>query len=196
MYSYTDLLKNLNDGKVDKVKEMLTENIREEAVSKDNKKKPYTIIKNMFRDCKDDERMYNKAMPMQDGRFAFLDGHRVFVADTNMGYTDRGDLQIEKILPTDNLDAELEIDVAELKQVVAIAKTEKKKYNPTPYIVEMDDYRVGMNPMFVKDLVDFTGNTKLKFVKQTRDGIQTAPLFSFDDEGKMVACILPVYIRD
>lgn len=197
MYSYTKMLQTLNEGKFGDLKEMLEANIREEAATKNGNKKPLTIIASMFKSIKNVENMYNKAIPMKDGRFAFIDGHRIFIADTDMGYNERNYFQLDQMFDT-LFDREVDVDVIALKQFIAIHKGDKKGrgYNPVPFIIECEDgFKIGVNPRYLKDAIDFSGITKLKFTK-SMGNIQKQPLFFVDDNDKVIAVVLPVNIRD
>lgn len=200
MYSYAKLLQTLNDEKYDELRKMLEENIREEAAKKNGNKKPFTIINSMMKqkNVKEDERFLNKAIPMKDGRFAFIDGHRVFISDTDLGYTDRSNLEIDRLLATEipNFDSEVDIDLVKLKEFIALCKANKD--TKKPYIIKVDNYYVAFNPNFAKDLIDWAnGNTKLKYQKHIayNTNNQCNPLFSVNNEGQIVGCILPVHIN-
>ena len=200
MYSNTKLYQELNKGNIEKTKEMLLDNIREESSSKNGTKKPFTVVQNMFKklDKADFERFGNKAIPMKDGRFGFIDGHRVFIADSDLGYTDRADFKLEQALQSVNdFDREVEIDVTELKKFIAVVKAEKRNKweSPKPYIIEMaDGYMIGANPNFLKDAIDYSGITKIRFVK-SYGNIQKTPLYFIDNENNIIAVVLPVYIN-
>lgn len=197
MYSYTKLLEMLNAGKLEELRNMLEANIREEAAKKGGNKKPLTIINSMMKAVKNDERMYNKAKLLKDGRFAFIDGHRIFIADIDFGFKHMEDDELQLVndfLNTD-FDSELEINMQDVKERIALNKANKTN---EPYIVKFDDYIVAMSPGFAKDLVDYTGNTKLRYMKKTNSEhhCQLNPLFSVDENGKVVAVILPVFVAN
>lgn len=197
MYSYTKLLEVLNAGDIKKVKEMLEANIREEAAKKSGNRKPLTIINSMMKAIKNQDKMYNKTKELEDGRFAFIDGHRVFIADTDLGFEHTGENELTVIndfLKMD-FDSEIEVDMQDVKERIALNKANKIS---EPYVIKVDDYVVAMNPKFVKDLVDYTGNTTLRYAKKTNHEhhCQSNPLFSIDENGKVVAVILPVYISN
>lgn len=200
MYTYAKLLQTLNDEKYDELRKMLEENIREEAAKKNGNKKPFTIISSMMKqkNVKEDGRFLNTAIPMKDGRFAFIDGHRVFISDTDLGYTGRSNFEIDRMLATEvpNFDSEVDIDLVKLKEFIALCKVNKD--TKKPYIIKVDNYYVAFNPNFAKDLIDWAnGNTKLKYQKHIAHDTnsQCNPLFSVNNEGQVVGCILPVYIN-
>jgi len=176
------------------------ENIREEAAKKNGSKKPFTIINSMMKqkNVKEDGRFLNKAIPLKDGRFAFVDGYRIFISETDLGFSGRSDLEIDRILATEvpNFDSEVDIDLVKLKEFIALCKVNKD--TKKPYIIKVDNYYVAFNPNFAKDLIDWAnGNTKLKYLKHIAHDTnsQCNPLFSVNNEGQVVGCILPVYIN-
>ena len=198
MYTYTKLLQTLNDEKYDELRKMLEENIREEAAKKNGNKKPFTIINSMFKNKALGENMKNKAMIMNDGRFGFVDGYRLFISETDLGFSDRGDLKLDQLLNMEvpNFDSEIDIDLAKLKEFIALCKANKDTRKP--YIIKVDNYYVAFNPNFAKDLIDWgNGNTKLKYQKHIayNTNNQCNPLFSVNNEGQIVGCILPVHIN-
>lgn len=197
MYSYAKLLEELDKENYDKLREMLLDNIREEAANKGGKKKPFAIIQGMFKKLNDEVNFKNKAVELSDGRFGFVDGHRVFIADTDLGYTERCDLKLEQLLGHPTFDGEVEVDVTDLKKFSATVKAEKKKNCgiPQPYIMKCsDDFFVGCNPFFLQDAINFSGITKLKFQKSIGN-IQKNPLYLMDDDDKIIAIVLPVNIN-
>ena len=198
MYTYAKLLQTLNDEKYDELRKMLEENIREEAAKKNGNKKSFTIINSMFKNKALGENMKNKAMIMNDGRFGFVDGYRLFISETDLGFSDRGDLKLDQLLNMEvpNFDSEVDIDLAKLKEFIALCKANKDTRKP--YIIKVDNYYVAFNPNFAKDLIDWAnGNTKLKYQKHIayNTNNQCNPLFSVNNEGQIVGCILPVHIN-
>lgn len=197
MYSYVRLLQALNEYKLDELKEMLESNIREEAAKKSGNKKPFTIINSMMKKNKNSELMHNKAKELDDGRFAFIDEYRVFIADTDYGFVhmEKHEIPVVNEFLKTEFDSEVEINMEEVKAVIAFNKANKTK---DPYVIKADGYIVGMSADYVKDLYDYTGNCKLKFVKTTdREAhCQKTPLFSVDENGKVLAVVLPVYLSN
>lgn len=192
MYSYAKLLEKLDKGSFGELREMLLDNIREEAANKNGSKKPFKIIQNMFKKT-NNESFENKAIALSDGRFAFIDGYRVFIADTDLGYTKRADFNLEPALGNLELDREIEIDTSELKRFTAVVKAEKN--DRKPFIIDCgNDYYIGVNPFFLKDAIDFSGITKMKYQK-SRGQTQKTPMYFIDDSGKIVAIVLPVNIN-
>ena len=191
MYTYAKLLQTLNDEKYDELRKMLEENIREEAAKKNGNKKSFTIINSMFKNKALGENMKNKAMIMNDGRFGFVDGYRLFISETDLGFSDRGDLKLDQLLNMEvpNFDSEVDIDLAKLKEFIALCKANKDTRKP--YIIKVDNYYVAFNPNFAN------GNTKLKYQKHIayNTNNQCNPLFSVNNEGQIVGCILPVHIN-
>lgn len=196
MYSYAKLLEELDKENYFKLREMLLDNIREEAANKNGTKKPFKIVQDMFKKTQD--QFTNKAVAMKDGRFGFLDGYRIFIADTDLGYEGRSDFKLEQALPmsTSDFDMEIDIDITELKKFIAVVKAEKKKDTPRPYIIQCEDgFMVACNPFFLKEAIDFSGVTKMRFTRYRNSNIQKSPMYFTDNEDRIVSVILPVNVN-
>lgn len=196
MNTNTMLLQAYNERKFGLLKRMLEENLLEEQrpKAKGRKRKPETIINSMFKSkhLKFDDNMKNKAMPLSDKRFAFTDGMRIFISNTNMGF-EEGDMRLNAILDN-QFDSTLVIDTEKIFE--KITENKANKNDKEPIVFEVEDYKIGLNPKFVKDLIDFTGITTLKYTKQLSNtkSLKT-PLFAVNEKNKIMGCVLPVMIQ-
>lgn len=178
------------EGLFSKTIEMLRANIREETATKSGAKKPYKIIEKMLKSeqCKNNN-MMQKAHKYND-KYGFLDGHRLFITDNDMGYEvadQEHTFRIEQLYNgIDTYDmAVIEIDIAEVRYFAKVAKGGKWE-SPKPYIIRTPDGFAGFNPNYLIDLIDFSGSNKIKYIKRN------APIHSEN----MNALLLPVNVRD
>ena len=181
MTSNSRLLELLEGYEVDKVIELIKENIREEAAKSTGKKNLYTILKRVL---KDGSRIQYTVGHKVGEKIAFLDGHRMFLTDNDYGFevVDKPDYRyinnLENFLPQNTYDLkEVEIDLAELRYFIKVWGKKKKAY-----MFHAGNTVIGVNPHYLKDLIDFTGSNKILVSKWN------APIFSKN----LDALLLPV----
>jgi hypothetical protein len=182
-----------------KLKNAVCENIQEETAKRNGVKKELNIIKKML---KSNQKNYNDRFLGYfnvSGRFAFLDGHRVLLSDNNFGFAEDpqnvGNFKaLEQIatLPADATE-EIEISLAECKRQIAENKAAKNMLKPL--VINCDGFRVGVNPQFAKDAIEFTGSNKFLFEKKVNArGCNITPLYQLTG-GEVATVTLPVNIN-
>lgn len=180
MNSYESILLELDKGitGIEAARRMLRENIRDEINTRNGSKKPASIIKSMFSRLDKFERPRFEFANVYGDRFAFLDGHRLYISDSNYGYPVKdhtcGGFKVDQIINVD-MDGytELKIDIKELE---FFYKTNKppKKGTPTPYILRTPDGFACYNPLYLLDLLKYTESDTILY-KDAR-----APIYSKD----------------
>lgn len=192
MITNEKLLELLNKGEIDKAKDALKENIREEVEKgKGTKKSDLTIIKGLLKESEKRFGKYNKHslkycntfLLNGNSYFGFSDGYRVFAnTDTDYGYEMATEsLDFTKLFPTE-YKHEYEVDMNDLK---VFAKTEKEK----SYIFEVNGIRVGVNPKYLLDALNYCGNNKI-YLNNAK-----SPIFCSTENKDKICLVLTVYIR-
>lgn len=176
MYSNQAILEAVARFEIETAQEMLKSNIREECENAKGNRKGYKIIESMIK--KSDDNPIFKGYHTYGDKVAFLDGRRLFVSDTNMGYE-----KVESQFNVDNMFRnlpdmkEVEINYSELVYFIKIWGKYKK-----PYFFKAGNQAIGCNPKYLKDLIDYTGCNRVKVIKYN------APIYAKD----MTALLLPV----
>lgn len=202
MTSYAKLLELLNGDQIKKLKEALEENIREETLIESyhlrRPPKGDVIIKRMFKDVKSSHPgLINTMHPMyrneKDYR-CYTDGLRVFAdAEIDYGYPEaephkRLDMKLFFSF-WDNLSVYcewIEVDVVDLN---AFIKMHPKK-DTTPYILEFKDgEKIGFNPHYLKDALDFVGTDEIMV------STEKSPALCRSEDRNKLCLLLPINIR-
>ena len=193
------LLEYAKDGKYEKLIECLNENIREEVVAKNwsgrgRLPKSDSIIKRMMKKIPDYENKFRVNHPaVIDGMEynCFLDGHRIFM-DSEMDY---GYPKVDKETKFDvtkfvNLDLyrykKVEVNRNELDIFIKTHKNEG-----IPYVIKINEQYIGMNPNFLKDMLDFT-ETDFIYVELGDSEIVKTPFYSINKDKTKVVMTLPM----
>ena len=180
MNSYESILLELDKGitGIEAARRMLRENIRDEINTRNGSKKPASIIKSMFTRLDKFERPRFEFANVYGDRFAFLDGHRLYISDSSFGYPVKdhtcGGFKVDQIINVD-MDGytELKIDIRELEYFLKTNKPPKKG-TPTPYIIRTPDGFACYNPLYLLDLLKYTESDTILY-KDAR-----APIYSKD----------------
>ena len=165
------------------MREELIEELRMSDVEKKGTpKKEITIIKNMMKANKCNEN-FQKAQSYGD-RFAFTDGHRLFITNTDLGYEiSEKPLNIENIMKIERLHR-IKFDLADLKIFI---KENKGIKNLKPYIVDINGELMGFKANYLVDAIDFLGTDEFEISSR----IQPA----YASNGEKEALVLPVSIK-
>lgn len=186
MYSNQAIYEALINGGLysEKVLEMLKANLREESAAKIGNKKGYKIVESMIKKADTDvQPNFGKAHPYGD-RFAFLDGHRIFVSDTDLGYEiSEKPYRVENMFPVVEL-TPITIDYEELNYFIKLWAKMKK-----PYIFKVGEKVIGVNPRYLKDVIDYSGSTTILVCAENTG---RSPIYA-EDKSCMT---LPVNIKD
>ena len=190
MTTYERLLELLNDGDLKKLQDALKENIREEVEQgKGTKKKDDTIIKSIIKyDNKNNPRIsgYHNFNLNEDEMFGFTDGYRILASKNNFGYNKaENSLNISKMITSELQDGiEIEVDINDLK---TFCKVHKKDYKDNPYILEYEDNkRIGFNPFYLLDALDFCECNVIKVIKEI------APAWTENKDKTKISILLPI----
>ena len=186
--SYAELIQALKD------------NIQELDAKKAGTAKPLKIIKKML---KSNQKNYiNKFLgyiKLDSNRFAFLDGHRVFISNSDLGFSEDENAAglantLKRALEHGNATEEIEISLTEVKEQLARNKANKDKLHPL--IKQLEGYKIGLNPEYLKDCFEFSGSLKFIYEKRVNvHGCNVSPLFQIDDAGDVCTMVLPVNIN-
>lgn len=168
---------------------LLLENIREEEATKKGNKKPVKIIEKMIKGS-DGREMFKTAHKWEQG-FGFLDGHRIFFADDNMGFPEAEEHQSFKL--DDFMKSAKEpsfvnqdINVEELRYYIKVAKPTRRGETYKPFMIETRFGFMGFNPVYLLDLIEYSGTNTIKY------SAVNAPIFSYNEK----ALLLPVNVRN
>ena len=165
------------------MREELIEELRiAEAGEKGTPKKDITIIKNMMKANKNVEK-FQKAQPYR-GKFAFTDGFRLFITDTDFGYEiSENPVRIEGIVNIKKLH-KIKFNLADLKIFI---KENKGVKTLKPYIVDIKGELMGFNAKYLVDAIEFSGTDEFEI----SNIIQPA----YASNGEKEALVLPVNIK-
>lgn len=175
------------EGLFSKTIEMLRANIREESAKQNGAKKPYKIIEKLLKSepCKYNNAM-QKAHPSANG-YGFLDGYRVFFSDDTFGYEVAEEQNrfrmLDNFKPAEGYTS-IDINVEDLKYYIKVAKPRGKYGKYDPFIIETPDGIAGYNPLYLLDLIEYTGSNTIKYYGNKE------PIYA--DNGK--ALLLPVNV--
>lgn len=178
-----------------KLKEELTENIRVELLKKSGtKSNDVTIIKRITKESKQNPK-FDKAHEFEiDGikYFGFLEGHYILASENDFGYEHANDsdrFNINALINSDMFyNTKIEVDMIDLKMV---CKTQKKS-DKTPYIITVEGTKIGVNPFYLLDVVQFNDTDKII----VNDKNPHAPIMVKNDIKKTIGMVLPVRLKD
>ena len=179
----------------------LRENIQELDAKKAGTAKPLKIIKKMI---KSNQKNYiNRFLgyiKLDPDHFAFLDGHRVFISNSDLGYSEDENAAglantLKRALEHGNATEEIEISLTEVKEQLARNKANKDKLHPL--IKQLEGYKIGLNPEFLKDCFEFSGSLKFIYEKRVNvHGCNVSPLFQVDESNNVISMLLPVNVQN
>lgn len=177
-----------------KLKEELTENIRVELLKKSGtKSNDVTIIKRITKESKQNPK-FDKAHEFEiDGikYFGFLEGHYILASENDFGYEHANDsdrFNINALINSDMFyNEEFKIDIIDLKLV---CKTKNKK-DRTPYIIDAEHIKIGVNPFYLLDAIQFNDTDKIIIDVKNPN----APIMIKNDIKKTIGMILPVRLN-
>ena len=174
---------------IEKLIDMLRENIREEEAKKNGAKvQPLKVIEKMIKGIDKAnaiEARFAKAHPCGD-RFGFTEGHRIFISNTSCGFpiADIDALNIKRFIDGVQTNEHLKLDRSEIALYIKMNRiTTRNTHTKKPFVVETDGGElVAFNPLFLLDFIDFTEQT---------EGFIEAPSKPLVDKRK-TALVLPV----
>lgn len=167
MYNNAELLRVAEDWNIEKVREMLRANVREENAKANGKQGQQKIIDRIMKENKNGtNKILTKAQAQDDGRFAFTNGQVLYICDTDLGYeveTERafkaGRLMQDII---NNVSDSATLDKAEIQTFIKLQGLRRNGIKNKAYIVKTDGGQyMGFNPFYLVDLIDFTGSAKI-----------------------------------
>ena len=190
------MLEVLRKGNLKELEVALIENIREEVEKgKGSKKSDLSIIKRI---CEFEKKYNNNRWACyhpftHDGieYKAFLQGHYIIASQNDFDYpVAETPFKIADMLKLDN-DISLEVDMNDLKLFIKTSnKKDKKPYIMTYADKNGEEKRIGFNPYYLIDALQFNETTLLK-IKNPK-----APAFIENEEKKTLALVLPVSIAN
>lgn len=193
MVSNEKMLEMLKDCKFDNLKKALEENLREECLKTSGRKNIAAIIKRLIKSIESInprlKHVYNFSYDGIDYN-GIVNGHMVIADVENIFNLDAGnDIDLKKCFP-DNCDNWLEIDLSDLKY---FKKTMDKK-DKKPYVMEWKDKKIGFNPSYMLDCLEFCGTNKIRF-GEIKSNCLKSPMIIESEDKKQIALLLPVNIK-
>ena len=182
-----------------KLKEELTENIRLELLKKSGtKSNDITIIKRITKEAKQNPK-FDKAHEFTfEGiqYFGFLEGHYILASENDFGYEHANEsdkFDINALISPDmfyntEFKTEFKVDMIDLKLVW---KTQKKS-DKTPYVINIEGIKIGVNPFYLLDAVQFNDTDKIIVNIKNLN----APIMIRNDIKKTIGIVLPIRLKD
>lgn len=131
------------------------------------------------------------------GKYCFLDGHRVFISDTDLGFK-----ASSKQFKLNNLfEEETESTITIPREYVEYIKKLLSKEHRKPMIIEDDGFFIAFNPEFLLDAIKFSNSETFYYSK--KKGVSNwlkeypslhRPLYQKDANGNVLTVTLPVTI--
>lgn len=179
-----------------KLKEELTANIRGEIAKKSGaKSSDLSIIKRITKEAKQNP-MYGKAHEFNfEGKkyYGFLEGHYVLASDNTFEY------EVAELEKAFKLQEFFKSDLFEQTKVLInmetlkfICKTTKRSEAiSNPYIVEVGDIKIGLNPFYLLDALQFNDTDEV-IINQHNP---VAPIVLRNDIKNTLTLILPIRLK-
>lgn len=179
-----------------KLQEELTANIRGEIAKKSGvKSSDITIIKRITKEAKQNP-MYEKAHEfIFEGKkyYGFLEGHYVLASENTFEYEiaePENTFKLQEFFKSDLFEqTKVLINMETLKFICKTTKKSEATLNP--YIIEVGDIKIGLNPFYLLDALQFN-NTDEVIVNQ-HDSV--APVVLRNDNRNTLALILPIRLK-
>lgn len=176
--------------KTEKLIDSLKDDIRKEVEkSKGTKTSSVTIISKLMKST--DRPEFKKFHPFNynDADFkGFLDGHRVFASENTFGYEEaEKPYKLEGFFKEENEMILVSVNINDLK---AFIKTREKK-SETPFVLESDNLKIGLNPKYLLDALSFCDTNTLYC-----SAAPFAPVQAKSANGKNIALLLPVRLNN
>lgn len=182
-----------NTVDMEAVYKLLLDNIREEENKKSGvKAKDETIIKRITQ-CKDakNNKMFSEAHEFTFNNttmYGFLEGHYILASTNNFNYA-VSDNPFKIAGMISGLYDTTESITLDKSDISTFKKTNKQK----AYIINNDNYKLGINPQYIIDAIDFTNTNTIYFVRKTsKTNSIISPVFLYNDDYSRIAMILPV----
>lgn len=174
-----------------KLKEELIENIRVETLnSKSVKSSDISIIKKITK-LEKERPIYGKAHVFRFGDrdyFGFTQGYYILAGNNDFGCDvaiEDEKLKLEQFFNYELFSmSDIKIDITELKVHCKTTNKKEKK----PYIIEVGDIKIGVNPFYLLDVLQFN-ETDIIIVNPQN---QLAPLVAKNDIKGTLGMLLPI----
>lgn len=144
-----------------------------------------------------------------NNRYAFLDGHRVFIYDTDLDIkASENPYNINGMLNLDNLEGKITIPRAYVEYIYKANKDLRPYY---PMVVEDDGFYFAFNPKYLLDAIKFSNSETFYYEQKERrystnvfdfnsldndERYLKQPLFQKNKNGDITTVILPVSLKD
>ena len=201
MNSNVKLLTALNDGKLDELKDMLKENIREESAKGLGKKKQFTIINSiMTKAAKEPRLQANTYIPFGD-KYAFTDGRVTIFSDETFGFEmSRSFLDFRSFLPQSFISSKtVQLEEAYVKTFLDLNKTVKDVEDLIPILIKDTETGclLGLDPRYVANIMQFAPVAAFKYIPERINGrCITSPIFAVNEAEELIGMIFPIQITD
>lgn len=192
--SLKELWKEQDFTKYEKLVKALEDDIRVEVEKKKGTKaSDLTIIKRIIKHEKDNA-MFGKYHPLSlNGKDykCFTEGRYILASENDFGYEKaENPFTVDKFFDDNyfNGGIEIKVDIVDLKTFL---KTNKPKKNSKlePYIFENDKIKIGFNPQFLLDTLEFCKSDTIIVTKPI------APAYIKSDDMERIGLVLPVNLK-
>lgn len=201
MNSNVKLLTALNDGKLDELKDMLKENIREEAAKGLGKKKQYSIINSiMAKAAKEPRLQANTYIPFGD-KYAFTDGRAAIFSDETFGFEmSKSFFDFRSLLPQSfTFSKTVQLEEAYVKTFLDLNKTVKDTEDLIPLLIRDTETGclLGLDPRYIANIMQFAPVTAFKYIPEKINGrCITSPVFAINEAEEVIGMVFPIQITD
>lgn len=143
-----------------------------------------------------------KGYSLIDKRYGFLDGHRIFIGDSNFEFEESClPFHLEQIVKEEKKENQ-EYSIKINREYIEYAiKNIWKDSNRQPLVVEDDGYFLAFNPRFLLDSIKWSGSEVFFYNRNNNrskaaKNCLTSPIFQYDDKGNLVTVTLPIYLNN
>lgn len=201
MNSNVKLLTALNNGKLNELKDMLKENIREESAKGLGKKKQLSIINSiMTKAAKEPRLQANTYIPFGD-KYTFTDGRVTIFSDETFGFEmSRSYLDFRSLVSYSFLFSKtVQLEEAYVKTFLDLNKTVKDVEDLVPILIKDTETGclIGLDPRYVANIMQFAPVAAFKYIPERISGrCITSPVFAVNEAEEVIGMIFPIQITD
>lgn len=189
MNTYAKILEAIRHYDIEKAIAMLEANIREESAKKSGTRSIQKVIESMIKHADTNAQPRFAECHVENGKYFFLDGHRAFRTDSNLGYREAEEgarfKGLDRFFDNANCNDVLTFSKQDLQTFIKIDGIKRNRPGNPFLILSQNGNVYGFNPFFLLDYIDFTGKG---------EAIASRPNAPIMDENK-TALVLPVNVR-
>ena len=192
-----EYLENNNVVKLMDLKNGLTENIRVEIEkSKGTKVKDISVMKKVIKDV--EEAVYSNEIfkgyhvfELNNKQYnGFCNGHFIFASTNDFGYEksenplDMKQMFSENGFEKNNMNMEIKVNLNDVKFFIKTHKKSDKK----PYIINTDNFKIGINPYYLQNALEFCNSDTIYITKPNQ------PIYVKSEDYEKITLVLPMHI--